>query len=113
MRTLVALVATLLGALPLAAQQEGAADRPAVTEHAAPQEAEPSSPALQQPQDMQLVLRLREEGMSHWRAGRFPEAEASFREALRTLDSLAPQPSGHGTIGIFPHYLLFMPPLNF
>lgn len=109
MWTLVALLATLVGALPLMAQQEGASDQAAGTDPAP----EPSTPALQEPDGMQLVLRLREEGMNHWRAGRFAEAEVSFREALGTLESLPADRSGRGTIGIFPHDLLFLPPLNF
>ncbi len=112
----IALLAALVWALPLSAQREGSSGQLARAESTPPipPDPPPAAPAAgAQPQGMDRVLALREAGMEQWRAGRFGEATAQFQEALRVLDSLPPAQPGHGTIGFFPHYLLFMPPLNF
>lgn len=92
-----ALLAGLMWAAPLAAQQ-----------------AEPGPPPpASAPVGMERVLALRAAGLEQWRAGRFVEASAAFEEAVRVLDSLPRPLADHATIGFFPHYVLFMPPLNF
>lgn len=62
---------------------------------------------------MALVLSLRAEGLDLMHAGRYEAAAAKFEESLHVLAAIPAKAPGHGTIGFFPHYLLFMPPLNF
>ncbi len=92
-----AFLAGLTWTAPLAAQQAEGAPRPAAAE----------------PAGMERVLALRAAGIGQWGAGRFTEAAATFEAALQTLDSLPRPRPDHATVGFFPHYLLFMPPLNY
>lgn len=102
-------VAALAGAVPAAAQQ---AVRTAG--HFAATPVLPGRLAVvQQLTGMSLVLALRAQGAEDLRAGRTAAAIEKFTAALRVLDSLPEPRASHATIGFFPHFLLFMPPLNY
>jgi len=69
-----------------------------------------SDDARRLPQDMEHVLELREQGVAAYEDGRYEEAQRLFEEALGVLAEIPTPRRSRGTIGIFPHFLLFFPP---
>lgn len=73
---------------------------------------QPSNTGAAQPSGMAWALQLRAEGLARLRAGDYDEAARTFEAALRVVETL-PEPKDHTTIGFFPDFLLFLPPLNY